>query len=216
MRKIMMLFDAKRVVFFCAHTDDEMICAGTLNRFVRAGAEVTVLAFAQAAGQDDRRGESFSEQVDAEFLRSMEIIGAKGMCLCERPSSRLHERGQMIADCMFNWCEDRKPDVVITLSPDDENPAHSVVGRQAERVTRGRVPVHLRCQFPWNYSIGRANLFVTLDDEAVAIKRSVIAAYQSQAFRYDYREMLMSYCRADGLSVKAEWAEKFELIRGVL
>ncbi len=214
----MILFDLDKpkIVFFCAHTDDEMICAGTLHRLVQSGAEVHILAFAQCATQEDRLGNQWSESVHKEWEKSLSIIGAEGACMCEMPSSKLQEMGQKIADRMFRYCEDHRPDIVITLSPDDENPAHSVVGREAERVTRGRVPIHIRCQFPWNYSIGRPNLFVRLNSKDLIAKRAVINAYQSQKFRYDYEQMLMAYCYADGLSVKVEAAEKFELIRGVI
>ena len=40
-----MLSNARKVLFFGAHTDDEVICAGTLHRLVRQGAEVMVMSF---------------------------------------------------------------------------------------------------------------------------------------------------------------------------
>jgi hypothetical protein len=129
---------------------------------------------------------------------------------------QLQEKEQSIADITYEQCEKHKPDVCFILSPDDENPAHAVVGRQCERVMRGRVPIVIRCQFPWNYTIGRPNLFVSLSQENLTVKRGVINAYQSQKFRYDYETMLMNQCVVDGLSVKVPAAEKFELIRGVI
>ena len=47
------------------------------------------------------------------------------------------------------------------------------------------------------------------------VKRKVIQCYPSQAFRYNYKAMLTYYAWADGLSVKASAAEKFEVIRSV-
>ena len=41
-----MLFqNVKKAVFIGAHTDDEMICAGTLRKLVKSGVEVKVIAF---------------------------------------------------------------------------------------------------------------------------------------------------------------------------
>lgn len=215
-----MIKNWKRVVFFGAHSDDEMIAAGTLHRLSKSGCDVTVVAFSPAATIDDRGGTSKSAEILCdEFHRSMEIMGTKGrFCPLSiwNPSSRLAEHGQDIADYAFSFCESQKPDAAFILSPEDENPAHSEVGRQCERVMRGRVPHVVRCQFPWNYGIGRPNLFVSLSQEDVLTKGRVIDAYKSQHFRYGYSDMLLSCARADGLSVKTEWAEKFELIRSVV
>lgn len=214
-----MIFNGvKRVIFFGAHTDDEMICAGTLHHLTNAGADVHVVTFGPAALQGDPQGTSLPT-VEAEWHRAMDTIGIGKESREHRrmmPSARLAERGQEIADVIYGACAGLRPDLVLTLSPEDENPAHAVVGVQAERVTRGRVPLHVRCQFPWNFHLGRSNLFVTLTEDEVRVKRAVIRAYQSQHFRYNYEEMLLNCCRADGLSVKKDWAEKFELIRGVV
>ncbi len=215
-----MIGGAKRAIMFCAHTDDEMIAAGTLHRMVREGCEVHVVAFGPAATKKDRVGGHESwEVLEPEWHRSMETIGVKSehriysSCV---PSSDMERYKQFIADTSFKIIESVWPDVVFTLSPEDENPAHAVVGIQTERVMRGRVPVTLRCQYPWNYSIGRANMFVTLTPEDLEAKRKVINCYQSQLWRYGYEEMLIAATRLDGLSVKVEAAEKFEVVRGVI
>lgn len=209
----------KTAVFFGAHTDDEMICAGTLHRLARNGVKVHVLTYAYAASQGDPSGISsaLTEHVTDEFAKSMSTIGVwRSELTGLYPPVSLHERGQEIANIAYGYVERHKPELCIVLSPDDENPAHAEVGRQCERVMRGRVPYVIRCQFPWNYSVGRANLFVKLDAGDVEVKRAVINCYQSQLWRYRYEEMLIAQCRADGLSVKAEYAEKFELLRGVV
>lgn len=213
-----MLLNPKRVVCFFAHTDDEMLCAGTLHRLVKQGAEVHVVAFGPAATEQDREGGRLAEEItDAEFKASCKLIGATPVPLVGfRPSKRLADFGQRICDCMFLYLEQHKPDVVFTLSPRDENTAHAVVGTQAERVMRGRVPTVIRVHCPWNYDAGHCNLYVRLDEDDLACKRAVINAYQSQRFRYDYETLLMAAVVADGLSVKVPAAERFELVRSVL
>lgn len=212
------MFDGiKTAVFFGAHTDDEMIAAGTLHRLARSGIEVHVVAFGSAGTKEDSDGGVTSQYTTLpEFASSGAKIGGITSFMSLSPSIKLHEMGQTIADIAFNRVTALKPDLCFILSPDDENPAHAEVGRQCERVMRGRVRYVVRCQFPWNYSIGRANLFVKLDPEDVQCKRGVINCYQSQLWRYNYEDMLLSYARADGLSIKVEYAEKFELLRGVV
>ncbi len=213
-----MVAGLRKVVMFCAHTDDEMVAAGTLHRLARTGTEVHLVAFFSAATRDDRQGTTASSGVLMhEFNRSVTLIGAKrGRFVNFGPSADPYPHRQAICQHVFDYCDSERPDAAFVLSPDDENTAHSIVGTECERVMRGRVPLVVRCQFPWNYSIGRANLFVSLDREDLACKRAVVNAYQSQLWRYDYEEMLVSACRTDGLSVKVPYAEKFEFIRMVV
>jgi len=209
----------KKVVCFFAHTDDEMICAGTLHRLARSGCEVHVVTFAQAATERDRKGMDRDYTLCDEWMKSMDIIGVhhQHRVLYDiRPSCDFQPHRQQICQWTYNYVERYKPDCVFTLSPDDENTAHSIVGVECERVMRGRVPTLVRCQFPWNYNIGRPNLYVTLDVENLKVKAAVIEAYESQHFRYNYHDMLMDYARADGASVKRLAVEKFEIVRSVV
>ena len=212
-----MLEGIKSAVAFFAHSDDEFIAAGTLHRLVKAGAHVSVIAMCPAATEHDRQGTEVSWKiVQPEFQRSMELIGVKRYeCLKLMPSCDLQPHRQRICQYIFDYCELYKPDAAFILSPEDENTAHSIVGIEAERVMRGRVPITIRCQYPWNFGAGKPNLFVSLSDEELAVKQGVIDAYQSQKFRYNYSELLLHQVRADGLSVKVAAAEKFELVRGV-
>lgn len=214
----------KKVIFFGAHTDDEIVAAGTLHRLVREGVDVRVVAFGPAATQNDRVGsEKSSEILQVEFDKSLSLIGVSPsyrIFYNMIPSGELEDRAQRVRQLIYNTCESWKPDTVITLSPEDENPSHAVVGRQCESVLRGRVATAIRCVFPWNYGHGRPNLYVSLNPEDMEVKRKVINAYQSQkpkdSYRYDYEQILMSMAVADGKSVKVDAAEKFEIVRSVI
>lgn len=218
-----MQLTAERVLFLAAHCDDEMLAAGTLHRLVRQGAEVHVCAMGPCATQEDRVGGQQSEQdVLPEYRSSLGIIGAVEPTPLSRwyagiiPSSRMAEWPQRVGQFIYDAIERWRPDLVFTLSPTDENPAHAVVGQQTERVARGRVPTLVRVHCPWNYQYGHCNLYVELDGSDLQCKRDVVNAYQSQKFRYDYETALLSYAVADGLSVKVPAAERFELVRSVL
>ena len=212
----------RKVVFFGAHTDDEMICAGTLHRLCRQGCDVRVVTFAPAATWRDRRGEEASLAiVRPEWHRALDLIGVPNDLDHRRfleltPSADFQPFRQRICQTVYDVCEGVRPDAAFTLSPEDENTAHAIVGIETERVTRGRVPTTIRCHFPWNFGLGRPNLYVTLDGSDLSAKEQVIGAYLSQEFRYNYREMLLAYARADGLSVKVTAAERFEVVRAVV
>lgn len=210
----------KKAVFFGAHTDDEMVCAGTLHRLVREGCEVHVVTFAPAATIEDRQGGALaSSAVVYEWNVAMDAIGIRDghrLYLGMVPSVDLAPFSKPIRQVVFDFCEREKPDAAFILSSDDENPAHAVVGRECEAVLRGRVPWAVRCHYPWNYTIGRNNLYISLTGPDMEAKVKVIEAYKSQHFRYRYGDIFMNQVRVDGGSVKVEAAEKFELIRGVV
>ena len=215
-----MLEAVNKALFIGAHTDDEFVCAGTLHRLARLGCDVHGLTIAPAAIASDRRGTIRSiDIVYPEWVQSLDRIGVKTehrYFMGLTPSADLEPHRQSICQYIYDLCEKEKPEVVFSLSPDDENTTHALAGIETERVLRGRVPVAIRCQFPWNYSSGRSNLFIRLARADIDCKREVIRAYKSQAFRYRYEEMLLAQCQVDGLSVKVPHAEKFELIRGVI
>jgi hypothetical protein len=215
-----LLTSIKKAVFIGAHTDDEFIAAGTLYRLATYGTRVYIITLAPAAIQSDRTGgDKSSYIVVREWHQSMDLIGVgkeDRHFLSLTPSSDLHPFRQRICQYVYDFCEKEKPDIAFILSPEDENTAHSIVGIESERVMRGRVPTTIRCQFPWNFGIGRPNLYVKLNQEELRVKQAVINAYQSQKFRYNYEEMLLHYAYGNGLSVKAEAAESFEIIRAVI
>ena len=218
-----MLTGIKSVLFVGAHTDDEVICAGTLHKLGYEGARVSVLTFSAAGIENDRAGSTIAsyKALLPEWESSMKVLGvAEGDRVLAGivPSAKLKsEYRQQIAHAVYGVCTAKKPDLALILSPNDSHGEHAAVGTECESVLRGRVPHVWRCQFPWNFGKGDSpNLYVSLSQEDVGAKRSVIQCYSSQTFRYQYEEMLMSYCRADGLSVKVPWAEKFEVVRSVL
>ena len=210
-----MLRGFKHVVAFFAHTDDEMICAGTLHRLARSGAKVFVHTMAPAATENDREGwRESAETVRPEFLRSMVLIKATDYKFHELvPSSDFASKRQEIANRVFFYCDTYKPDAAFILSPEDENPAHRVMGEECERVMRGRVPTTIRCLFPWNHGIGRPNLYVRMNDEDLAVKDAVADAYQSQKFRYSYKEIFRESAILDGRTLKCGPVERFEILR---
>ncbi len=213
------MFNFNKIVAFFAHTDDEIVAVGTLHRLVRQGCEVYVITFAPAAIESDRLGTQLSSDVVIpEWNNAMDLIGVSPNhrhFVNFNPSVNLEPFSQEICQFAFDFCEREKPDAAFILSPEDENVAHAIVGVQCERVLRGRVAVAIRCHYPWNYSIGRSNLFVDLNESDIKAKIDVIDAYESQKFRYRYGPMLTHYMYADGLSVKKHAVEKFEIVRWV-
>jgi len=209
-----MIFDnVKKAVFIGAHTDDEMVCAGTLRKLVKNGVEVKVIVFSCAPIP----GETVDRNKDVlcrEFSCAMEAIGISpcNWLVSDFNPRTLPTREDDVRQWLYDFTIREKPDIVFVLSPDDEHQDHAIVGRSAERVMKNRVPAVIRCHYPWNFiNPGRCNFFVKLTPDEFKTKLNVIKAYKSQAFRYDYENLFKALSRMSGLATKNEIAEAFEI-----
>jgi len=205
--------NVKKAVFICAHTDDEMICAGTLRKLVKNGALVKVVAFS-CAPIPGESAEKTQEILRAEFSRSMESIGVlpENGRILDYDARTLSTHHDKIRQFLYDFTLAEKPDLALIPSSEDDHQDHSILGKSAERVMKNRVPVVIRCHYPWNFiNPGRSNLFVKLTDDEFKAKLAVIRAYQSQHFRYNYEDLFTSLTRVNGLTTKNELAEAFEI-----
>ncbi len=195
----------KTALFVGAHADDEIVCAGTLRKLVKAGVDVNILTFGPS------RTEKGTDCPKSERDASLAAIGASSFAYLNYHSDHLSDLASEIRDYLYNYA--RWPDIAFILSPNDDHPSHACVARECERTMKNAVPRIVRCQFPWNYQSLQPNLFVELTPDELQTKRDCIKAYGSQLWRYDYEQMLAAYCLADGLAVKQGPTEKFEILR---
>lgn len=209
-----MLFkNVKKAVFIGAHTDDEMICAGTLRKLVKSGVEVKVIAFSYAPIPDKSSAE-VKKILSSEFSLSKKAIGIlpENGWVLDFEARTLPTHHDKIRQFLFNFTVTEKPDLAFVLSPEDDHQDHAVLGKSAERVMKNRVPMVIRCHYPWNFiNPGRSNLFVKLTPDEFEAKLAVIRAYKSQHFRYAYENLFTSLTRVNGLATKNELAEAFEI-----
>jgi len=215
----MLLNNVRTAVFIGAHTDDEMICAGTLRKLINTGTEVHVIACSFARTKNDPP-EVSKKILKREFASAMEILGVpeERRWLLDLETRNLPQQREIIRQSVYDFVEKNHPDIAFVLSPNDDHQDHQVVGEESERVMKGRVGSVIRCQYPWNYKMFHPNLYVLLSEEEIQAKLKLIGAYQSQMFRYDYVDLFRSFARADALSIKenAAGAEKFEILRSVI
>lgn len=209
-----MLFqNVKKAVFIGAHTDDEMICAGTLRKLVKSGVEVKVVAFSCAPIPGQSR-EQIEKTISLEFLLAMSSLGVlpKNGMILGYDARTLAAHQDKIRQFLFEFTVMEKPDLAFIQSSEDDHQDHAIIGKSAERVMKNRVPMVVRCHYPWNFiNPGRSNLFVKLTPDEFETKLAVIRAYKSQHFRYDYENLFTSLTRANGLATKNELAEALEI-----
>lgn len=209
-----MIFDnVKKAVFIGAHTDDEMVAAGTLKKLVKSGVEVKVVEFSCAPIPGKAQTEA-ENVLGLEFEEAMGIIGVLPInyILKGYDPRTLPNQEDEIRQFIYDYTVKEKPDIAFVLSSEDDHQSHAMVGKSAERVMKNRVPFVLRCHYPWNFiNPGRRNFFVKLTLDEFEAKLSVIRAYKSQHFRYDYENLYTALARVDGLVTKNKLAEAFEI-----
>ena len=209
-----MLFQKiKKVVFLGAHTDDEMVAAGTLRKLVKTGCEVSVLALSHAAIPDKKRGDAV-KILHSEFLASMTEIGVNDFEVLNFIPGTLPENQTQIRQVIYEFTERIKPDLAFVLSHEDDHQDHSFIGGACEVVMKNRVPNILRCHFPWNLTSGKRNFFVPLEVDEFNAKLSVIRVYRSQHFRYNFENIFTNQVKLDGQITKNGMpTESFEVVR---
>lgn len=205
--------NVKKAVFIGAHTDDEMICAGTLRKLVKSGVEVKVIAFS-CAPIPGKKSDDIENILYREFFTAVNAMGVpfQNFKILNFNPRTLPSHEDEIRQILFDFTVNEKPDIAFIMSSDDDHQDHAVVGKSAERVMKNRVPMVVRCHYPWNFiNPGRSNFFVKLTPDEFETKLAVIRAYQSQHFRYDYENLFTSLTRVNGLATRNELAEAFEI-----
>ncbi len=112
-----------------AHPDDvEILCGGTLARYVKQGHSVVMAHVCNGnKGHHHIPPEELAETRDKEAFRSSSVIGAEHISLDIDDLDTYVEREQVIK-CV-ELIRRTRPDVIITHSPDDYMPDHSVSAR---------------------------------------------------------------------------------------
>ena len=205
--------NCKKAVFVGAHTDDEMIVAGTLRKLVKLGIEVNLLVVSYAPIPGLNKAETIAV-VRPEFLNAMEHIGiaGKNVHVIGLDPRTMPDHQNEIRQTVYDFVEREKPDLAFILSNQDDHQDHAILGKICEAVMKNRVPAVIRCHYPWDFiNPGRRNLFVRLSVDEFEAKLSVIRAYKSQHFRYDYENLFTAIVQANGLATKNKLAEAFEI-----
>lgn len=195
------------VVALLAHPDDELMCAGTLARFVDEGHNVTlVTAFLSVERTDERiaEGETASDIIGCEYLPIL------------WPSEKSFTWGQ-------EWVREldsriATPDLFITHRVQDDNTSHSPLGKVARTLARRNqtgvweidqtIPGGLTDHPQPNHYVNITNQY-DVKTEAVSAYRSQLAKYPGLAEAIAHRDRYYGWC----IGVPA--AEGFTTVKGV-
>lgn len=197
------------VVTLLAHPDDELMCAGTLAKFVDRGDVVTLVVMFV----DERRAEL--------------EVSAKTLGVCLPLVVGLDERS-------FSWSKEwvepvdemvsaLQPDVLISHRAEDTNHSHAYLARVARTVTRRNRWALWECDqaLPGGLEpdASPANLLVSITEQ-LERKQMAVDAYQSQLDRYPgWRQAILDRDRLNGwqmnMTESPTYAEAFRVHKAV-
>lgn len=204
---------AVKVTALVAHPDDELMCAGTLARYVAEGHDVSlVVGFFSDFGPDGKKQGLAGERL-GELAASAAAIGCE---LVGHPEAN---------EADFVWSQrwvqhfDRlvDADLLISHRVNDANTSHSHLGQVARTLARKnrRDLWEMDKALPGGCVDQAPTFFVDITGQMEA-KAAAVAAYRSQEARYPgLSGALEARDRLYGWEIGAGRAEGFTVVKGV-
>lgn len=198
--------DFNKVLFLGAHADDELSCAGTMNRFLNEGKEVFIAIFSY---------QSPIAIVKHELDMSLSILGVCSQNIFEYglKNRNFPAIRQEILEELIVLRDNIKPDLVLVPPPLDLHQDHCVLSTESFRAFKNYSIMGYE-------SIGNAftniqpNCFIEIDDEDIKKKIEMVECYKTQHFRRYMNEFHMrSIAEVRGAQMNKSMAEAFESLR---
>ncbi len=211
------------VTALLAHPDDELMCAGTLARFVAEGHHVRlIIGFFSDFGADHEK-QGLRDERFTELAMSAAALGVRLIPVC-RSDEADFDWSQGWVQAFEKLVEIEPPDLLISHRPSDPNTSHGHLGRLARTLTRKNRMSLWEVDQPMPGGIepdaAPPNHFVDITDFWDQKERA-IHAYKSQLERYPglsnalwHRDCMYGWMV--GMSHYATKAEAFRIVKSVM
>jgi LmbE family N-acetylglucosaminyl deacetylase len=225
----------KRVMAIVAHPDDiEFSCAGTIAKWVQAGAEACYVLCTSGDVGIDKAGTTKAEAAkirEAEQVAAAEAIGVKDVVFLGYPDGML-ENTMELRKKLVRELRRFRPEVVITGDPTMiftprggiNHPDHRAVSGAAidavfPAVSQPNLFQELEeegltaCRVRKLYitARGEGNIFVDITD-TMAAKLNALSKHKSQMSHWDFEEPLKKWAAETAQQIEAQYAEAFRVI----
>ena len=228
----------KKITVIAAHPDDEVLgCGATLALRKMQGWETHLLIMTKGIGGRSKAGEEIErlrihqEKLQTEVAKVADVLGFSSIHNFDFPDNRMDTVGRMdVALAIKEQLAKVRPDVIFTHHPGDYNWDHTITFDavlMAARHSPGEYgPEHLYAfEVPSSTERGNPNSGSTFRPttyvdvrKTIDKKKLALSYYATEARAYPHprsAEALEYLARKRGYEVGLEYAEAFELIRGV-
>ena len=210
------MFNNKKVLVLAPHTDDgEFGCGGSIAKFIEQGAHVSYAAFSLC---EESVPEGWQPDVlEKELKRAANVLGIKRSCLLiyRYPVRRFAAHRQDILEDLVALQRSLSPTVVFMPSYNDLHQDHHTIVQEGMRAFKKTTI--LTYEMPWNNINFSTQLFIKLEKRHVDKKIAALKEYESQSEKeYASESFMKSLSHVRGVSIGAEYAEAFEVVRCVI
>ena len=203
-----------KILIICAHTDDEIGCAGTIVRLIEEGHEVAYRALCGIEKTLRQEGKN-QEIARIECVESMKRLGTKDSYVYSIENRVFPKYRQEILDIMVWLKKEYKPDIVFIPTSTDIHQDHQVTHNEGVRAFK--YSTIMGYELPQNIIASKNSAFIKLKSHQVETKVYAIQAYKSQVKRkFMSPEFIWGQAKMRGIQCNTEYAEAFELIRMVI
>ena len=210
------MFDNKKVLVLAPHTDDgEFGCGGSIAKFIEQGANVFYAAFSLCEKSVPHQWPI--DVLERELKRALDVLGIQksNRLIYRYPVRRFAEYRQDILEDLVALQRSLQPSIVFMPSYNDLHQDHHTILQEGTRAFK-KTSI-LAYEMPWNNIDFSTQLFVKLERRHVDKKIAALREYESQSEKeYANESFMRSLSHVRGISIGTEYAEAFEMVRGVI
>lgn len=194
------MLTSEKILVLAPHADDEICCAGFIQKIIQEGKEVKLVALANS---------NDSCQDHSEALAAWEILGIEDWTICEFHARNMKQDQREIGDYLYKIV---RPDLVLMPSPGDVHQDHKAISEIAQAVFKYSSILFYEHFF--NDSSFKPGLWVSLLDIYMERKLQALRCYGSQLFRRSLNEeAINSLAILRGGQCGSRYAEAFAVSR---
>jgi LmbE family N-acetylglucosaminyl deacetylase len=206
----------EKILVLAPHTDDgEFGCGGSIAKFIEAGSKVYYAAFSLC--EQSIPGGYPRDILEKELKEATRVWGIPGsnLLIFRYPVRRFAEHRQDILENLVELQRTIGPNLVFMPSINDLHQDHHIIAQEGLRAFKKTTI--LAYEMPWNNVNFSTQLFIKLEGRHVDIKVAALNEYQSQKRKsYASEAFIRSLALTRGVSIDAEYAEAFEVVRWVI
>jgi len=196
-----------------AHTDDiEMMCGGTIVKFLDSNKEVHYTTFSFANKSLPKGYPKDTTREEASNATACLGVHTLNLNMYDYEVRDFPNYRQEILEDLVRLRKEIQPDLVITHNANDTHQDHKTVSDETYRAFKQTASI-------WGYESFKNNrvfnndLYVKLDLQQIEQKIQAISKYESQIIKYDNRDAVKSLARFRGSQINSPYAECFEVMR---
>jgi LmbE family N-acetylglucosaminyl deacetylase len=206
----------EKILILAPHTDDgEFGCGGSIAKFIEKGAEVYYATFSLC--EESLPPGWPKDTLEKELTKATAVWGIQrsNLLIYRYPVRRFAEHRQDILEDLVELQRNLNPTLVFMPSFNDLHQDHHTIAMECMRAFKKTTI--LAYEMPWNNIDFSTQLFIKLEKRHMEIKVRALKEYKSQERRsYATERFVMSLAHTRGVSVDAEYAESFEVVRWVI